>query len=376
MLSDPNPDSHLKTISWPIVMLGSGLGCLLSWGVLSGDLHGRVNLFYLLFLFLILPIVGLVVSTISMLGGKGINLARLISKLPLWADGDRAMLRRIHQLKVDKHWFFVQSQAAALAFSLASLCVYFLLLLITDINFVWRSTVLDSEDVLHILKVVASPWLFWEAAQPTIELLGQTQDSRVAISDVGLGTYGRWWQFILATQLCYNLIPRGVLLVITLRWYQSRLSKDFEYQLQSKINQREQNIEPDNELDPIVNRLPIDIMLNNWAGVNLELLQAFITVTLDDKLLAGPLATDAEQQVAEGWQGEQLVIVKAWEPPLGELDDFLRKGRGFLMPVDWDDRGLIKPKPAHLQEWQRFSNKLDHWQVFQPIELMNIKGMS
>jgi len=354
-----------------MVVLGAALGLILSWGVLSGDQHGRVNLLYLLFLYVLLPIASLLISLVSLLGRKGINLARLLIALPLWSAQQQSLFRKTRQLNLHKHWLLLQSQAAALAFSCASLLVFFVLLLATDINFVWRSTLLDATDLLPFLNTIALPWGFWERAQPSLVLLQATQDSRLLISGVDATRYAGWWQFILASQLYYSLLPRALVLVVARLSFIHQARQDLESRLQQEIIRHPITPSKSHVLAPVVTELPSAIAINNWCGVALSLLKPLTELDLraENLLVAGPLATQEQQASAESWHGEQLVVVKAWEPPLGELLDFLQHGRGYLLPLDWDETGLKPPRPSHLQEWQRFVSQLPQWRIFLPQQL-------
>ncbi len=358
-------------ILWLIVAVGTALGLILSWGVLSGDQHGRVNLLYLLFLYVLLPIASLLISLVSLLGSKGINLARLVIALPFWSAQQQSLFRKTRQLNLHKHWLLLQSQAAALAFSCTSLLVFFMLLLATDINFVWRSTLLDATDLLPFLNIIALPWGFWDSAQPSLVLLQATQDSRLLITGTDANLYAGWWQFILATQLFYSLLPRALVLVAARLSFIHQARQDLESRLQQEISRHPLSHSKSYVLAPVVTELPSAITITNWAGVELSLLQSLNELDLrtDNLLIAGPLATQEQQASAESWHDEQLVLVKAWEPPLGELFDFLQHGRGYLLPLDWDETGLKPPRHSHLQEWQRFISQLPQWRIFLPQQL-------
>ncbi|TQV89028.1 DUF2868 domain-containing protein [Aliikangiella coralliicola] len=372
MPPDKNNHNTSNIISWPIVAIGAGIGFVLSWSVLSGDYQGRVNLLYLLLVYLVIPISSLIISLVSLIKGDGINLARLLVALPIWSQQKKSTFRKFHQLSVDKHWFFLQSQAAALAFSVASLFSFFLLLVATDVNFVWRSTLLQSSDLLPVLKVIATPWSFWSEAQPTISLLQATQDSRLVQADMNAAAYAGWWPFIFATQLVYSLLPRSILLIATRGWYLKLIKTDFEQQLQSEINRHSPRAPETFEISPVVHQLPNNqIVVNNWGGLDLNMLSILdeLNLSSDNVICAGPNASFAEQTVAERWRGEQLVLVKSWEPPLGELADFLQNSKGYLLPLDWEEQRLISPRESHVQEWQRFAKKLKHWQVYVPEKL-------
>lgn len=357
------------TIVWPIVYAGAILGLILSWLVLSGDQQGKVNLFYLLLVYLLIPVFSVIISAFSLVFGKGINLARLIIAIPVWSYPIQSLLRKNHQLNLDKYWFLLQSQAAAIAFSLASLLVFFILLLATDLNFVWRSTILEPEDILPLLEIVALPWHFWTTAQPDLLLLQMTQDSRLAAtSSNSFSDYGAWWQFILATQICYSLLLRLALIAITRWWLKKALAADLENILQTQIIQHSPLKKETFETAPIIHKLPNSLPINNWDNIPAEILVYLTQINCsEDRLIVHDRQLDVNSD--HSTQTEQLLIVKAWEAPLGELEDYMQHGRGYLLPLDWNDRGLIQLRPHHLSEWQRLVNQLPNWQLFLPQEL-------
>ncbi|WP_444995631.1 DUF2868 domain-containing protein [Aliikangiella sp. IMCC44359] len=371
-LNSNSPNINLKTV-WPITLTGAGLGFLIAWSVLSGDQQGKVNLSYLLLVYLFIPVLSLIISSVSLFKGKGVNLARLVTFLPIWSEKKKALMRKVHQLKVEKYWLFFQSQLAGIAFSVASLLVFLILLLITDISFIWRSTLLDAADLYPLLKVLAFPWRFWHEAQPSLDLLKATQDSRLIDNYQSLGDYSGWWQFVLAVQIFYSILLRGLLLLLASVWFKKRLANDIESQLSESLRQHAKQTFNEVGLSPVVAKLPAELKVNNWAGIEKGLLQqavANINISPDNMLNAGPLASEAEQRIAERWQGPQLVLVKSWEPPMGELEDFLINGQGFLLPLDWNQSGLQPLQIEHLEEWQRFTNQLAQWQVYLPEKLM------
>ncbi|WP_185964469.1 DUF2868 domain-containing protein [Aliikangiella marina] len=337
---------------------------------MSGDAQGRVNLLYLLLIYLLLPIVSLLVSLLSLIKGKGINLARLALAAPLWGHSIQQRLHRLAQCSLDKHWLFFQSQAAALGFSLASLATFFMLLIATDINFVWRSTILDAADMLPVLEFWASPWSFWQSAQPSLELLQMTQDSRINGSHSSANLYAAWWPFVLATQLFYCVVLRTGLLIVVFQLYKVKQRSDFTNQLSSEIfssTVRQENL----EYAPLVHEIPHWLAVNNWAGAELELLTSVNHgMRMDNLMNAGPLASEQERGFAARWQGEQVILVKAWEPPLGELSDFMINGSGFIWPLDWKQNQLTKVNQNHLDEWRRFVAKHKNWQVYLPNSLL------
>jgi len=371
-VADPNHSiEHSLKIVWPIVILGGSIGFFLSWLVLSGDQQGRVNLFYLLLVFLIIPVTSILASLFSLIFGKGINLAKFVSMLPLWTFKTKNLIRKIQQLNLDKSWFLMQSQAAAIAFSLTSLLTYFILLMATDLNFVWRSTILEPADIYPLLQAVSWPWSFWEAAQPSLTLLEMTRDSRMVTPNNAFTDYGVWWKFILATQIFYSLFLRILLIIWSRSWIKKSLKTDIEHTLLKEIDKQKPIDREQIATEDTTGKIPGSAQISNWDSIDEEILQMIPDLDVSSRkiLINGWQDRINQQLTTEQLQNEQLLIVKAWEPPMGELEDYMQRGRGYLLPLDWDDNGLKKLEKNHFHEWQRFINQLNNWQLYLPEEL-------
>ena len=359
--------NSLGHISWPIVYSGGLLGLFLSLFVLSGDDLGRVNLLYLLVLFLVIPIASVIISTLSMISGKGVNLARLVISLPLLSSRQKQTIHRLHQQKLDKYWLYMQSQYAAIAYALGSFFGYLFLLLFTDINFVWRSSVLAPDDLLQPLSVIATPWWFWSAAQPSLELLQATQDSRLVATAQHAGIYTQWWPFILATLVFYSLLLRLIGLAIGRVILKRKQKADIEYDLLQKIDAYHPGFtESHKHADP-VSELPGSYVVTNWANFDQHKIEQLSDhLSISDVMVAGPLASEQQQSDAENEKRPQVLLVKAWEPPLAELGDFMQNTSGVLLPVNIISNKVTRPTQHHLDEWLRFAETFDRWQVYLP----------
>ncbi len=362
------PDNIKRAVRMSPSIAGAGmlLGFLLSFFLLNGDEQGRVNLFYLLLVFLIIPLLGLIVSLFSLASGRGVNLARMVSNLSFLGLPQSSVLRQLRQRHLDKHWFFLQSQYAMLAYSLAGIITLLLLLLATDINFVWRSTILTADDIYPFLKVVASPWWFWETAQPTMTLLERTQDSRLLQIYDTPASLALWWPFILATQIFYTFVLRGGLLLASRLIIKRRMERDFEQQLHQRILKNKRRQPEQFTLSEIHHQLPQHYAVVNWSALPDDIVSQLDITRGQSTLVAGPLASEEEQLQAEQYPDSKLVLVKAWEPPLGELQDFLKQGQGLLYPVNYHKRAICDADSTHLDEWRRFCSELENWQLFQP----------
>src|SRR5690554_4070306 len=187
---------------------------MVALGVLAGDVQGRVNLLYLLVLFAFLPVAALLLSLAFLgLGKRGRGFSGLVLDLPLWPRHWRRSLLAFSVPSARRAWFFYQSQVLALGFGLGGLAAFFVLLLGSDLSFVWRSTLLSADDLFPTLRALALPWAFWPEAQPSLELLRQSQDFRLSTPDFEAGSLGRWWRYVLAAQCTYNLLPRAAMLL-------------------------------------------------------------------------------------------------------------------------------------------------------------------
>ena len=187
-------------------------GILLTAPLLNGDAQGLVNLLLVLFLFALFPAISLLISAALLLSRRN-GVAAWLLNLPFWPSRWRSALS-LSNSPNHRRWLFMQSQFIALSFASGTVIVYLLMLLATDISFVWRSTLLTTSDLAPLLELLARPWWFWSDAQPNDDLLRATQDFRTLTNDVNLNTAGQWWRFILAAQVTYNLIPRGLMAIV------------------------------------------------------------------------------------------------------------------------------------------------------------------
>ena len=163
---------------------------------------------------MVLPVVGLLLSAAFLIRKSGHGLAGWMLELPLWPATIRQEALAIAPGKERKFWLFYQTQLASLAFTLGGLSAFFLLLVGTDISFVWRSTLLQATDLLPVLKFLALPWSFWSEAQPSLALLQQSQDFRLGTTELNSEQLGRWWKYAVAAQVTYMLMPRAIMALV------------------------------------------------------------------------------------------------------------------------------------------------------------------
>lgn len=371
-MSDDINQHALKQLSVGLGLLGLCCGFLAAYGVLSGDSEGRVNLLFLLLLFAFLPVVGLLLSLFLLLKGGGKGLAGWILDIPLWPRHLTLSLTRFGPAGDRQLWFFYQTQILAVSFSVGCLLLYLLLLLGSDITFVWRSTLLEAENLLPALQLIGLPWAFWPEAQASLALIERTQDFRLDAQALSTPVVGLWWKYILAAQLTYNLIPRSLMLLLIRRKYQAGLKSAQGQTLRADTDKPRETVNHDVALAKVTEAVDLPYILLNWGDVSPDRRQQ-IQQQLGEAASVVDLSPLAQVDPAQNFNNHSLVVlVKSWEPPLAELADCLRdltgvnqKADKLILPLDWNESGLKKPSAAHLDEWRRFTATLPGWQVLQ-----------
>jgi len=255
----------------------------------------------------------------------------------------------------------MQSQIAALFYASATLVTFIVMLMFTDMHFVWRSTVLSAEQIYPVLSFIATPWWFLESAQPSLELLKATQDSRLHGNYTGTAEFAQWWPFVLSVVIFYTCAIRLLLLMwgrLCLSRQLSGVGKTTPTMVPSRV---ELNDVPVNETS-MVTAEPTSYYLANWGGFERALIA---TLPLQPNSVVPVNATTQLSDIPHK-QGTQLLLVKSWEPPLGELSDYMQLGEGMVLPVDNREQVLCRPLATHLQEWQRFVKEHKGWELYQP----------
>jgi hypothetical protein len=195
---------------WLLAFAG---GIALAVGSLNYAPTGRLNILWLWLLWAGLPLAGSVVSLLFLLFGRGQPwLFRWRQHRLHWHPSPRERRRML--LSVQQLWLMA-------GFGL--LLAYLVLLLFTDLAFGWSSTLIDqSEQVRHMIQILAAPWSgWWPSAVPGPEVIEATRYVRINPTAGGTQQAGDWWQFLLASLLIYNLLPRlliATVIALDLRW--------------------------------------------------------------------------------------------------------------------------------------------------------------
>ncbi|MCB1645005.1 MAG: DUF2868 domain-containing protein [Pseudomonadales bacterium] len=360
-----------KHASVPIILSGLTFltGFLVTVSFLAGDDQGRVNLLYLLLLFVVIPLASLLVSLLLLVTRSNQGLAGWLLSLPVWPRHWRSHIAELVMSPLHRPWLFYASQLSAFMLGLGGLLGFMFLLLLSDVSFVWRSTLLKAEDLAPVLSAIAWPWQFWPEAQPTVAMLQTTQDFRSGAQTNDPRLLGEWWRFALAAQLTFNLLPRCLMLIIArmIYGYRTRLAASESSQL-TISSAGDNQVHDINQSAPIVDHIDKSFALINWAQApDMCLAALHSNIGQPDYETGRNQVTDSADGIGFPPTLKPVVLVKSWEPPLAELEDYLRllPGAGYILPMDWDESGINPVTPAHIEEWCRFTGKIPQWQVLQ-----------
>lgn len=274
----------------------------------------------------------------------------------------------------------------ALAFTLTAWVTLLVLVVVQDLAFGWSTTLRTSTDsYFALINALATPWQWiWPAAAPSPELVVQTQFYRLQEGVQGnIARYGDWWRFVAALWLTYAVLPRVILLALAhvhLRVRANRLLR--AHPAWPSLQQRMSTAAVDTGSELSENEQPTTLahrkalqplpeagLLVRWAEAGESESQALsnqLDVIVRSTLSAGGAASLAQDEACIDQiinQNDPVILMaRAWEPPTGELADFLedirdrwRKARVVaLLPI-----GHGAPPGAatagQIAQWQRFA---------------------
>ena len=275
------------------------------------------------------------------------------------------------------------AHTGGLMFAISGLLTLLAMVTVQDLAFGWSTTLQASAEGYHrLVSVVALPWQsLWPAAFPSAELVAASQYYRLGdnpVSDPAL--LGNWWPFILMAWLTYVVLPRLALLVLAalqVRWQAAaslRRHPGYQplfYRFDTPWVETRGDEEAPRQPAPVqvaMAPLPETGTLVHWAGAGQASagLVAQLTAQASPlQLRAGgnsSLEEDADTLRRAGEQGQPVILVaRGWEPPTGELADFLLDAREqwpagtllALVPLA-DEQGGELTDEKLLAQWQRF----------------------
>lgn len=420
-----------RLITVGISLLGLLLGWLAIIGLFQYDGQGRVNLVYLLIVLAGLQLSLSLLTLIAMLPQSKTGwipgfssfqqllrwfspgrLQKLFARfMPVSERQDIAeLLGRHHKVFADigKWQIFSWSQLFGVAFNTAALVSIFILIATRDVAFGWSSTLaIDPLAILGLTDMLSWPWHTWlPTAVPDLQLVEASHYFRLqnSAATVEPETLGHWWPFVMLCLGFYGLLPRLLLLLFTRFQLSSAYTRTLHYfpgrrevlaRLNSAVVETRAKQHDDANEDVVTEPAKSEsqlmggaLNLVDWTGLVLDK-----TTLIDEIQLVGQFSLakafsaglkhklEEDEKVIRqlGRMDKNIpigILVKSWEPPLGELADFIddlrqavaRQQIIYLLPVAIKAGQLLSPTQADLDEWQRFVQRLvDPWVTLIPI---------
>lgn len=300
------------------------------------------------------------------------------------------------------------AQSIAVAFNLGAVGATLLTIVLQDVAFVWSTTLqMDAATFHRITSVMSTPWgWFWPDAVPSLALVEQSRFFRLQQGgfQADAAMLGQWWPFVIASMVVWGLVPRVLMLLLARRGRHRAIADTFLHmpgvtQLEDRLNAalvetravepQARTAQPDAAIrsasaaDSDDNAMTGGCVVINWSSVPIE--DAHVPAVVarclgartaaihpagggrepadDDALIATLAADPAKPRV--------VMLVKSWEPPLGELLDFLQSmrealGRGraiTVIPVGPTVAGaLTAPDESDRSIWSRMLGQIaDPW---------------
>jgi hypothetical protein len=267
--------------------------------------------------------------------------------------------------EVERWTWLSASQLFGVSFHTGALASALALVTLTDLAFGWSTTLSVEPSALErVTHTLALPWAAWlPDAVPSAELIETTQyfrGSEHTLARGGNHTGGDpmhsapWWRFCAACMVTYGLLPRLVLFTIA-RWkFRGAVRRAFARQpavlaLRDRLEHSLVETEAENAEAPLAPRARgvrpaapppargTHCAALAWSGFPMDVDASLRCVGLvaDARLRAGDGALEDDAAAIEALRrrpaGEVVaVLVKAWEPPLLELADFLHELRAAL----------------------------------------------
>lgn len=428
-------DHHLEMAGVITVLVGLLIGAGLVWGWLAAESGRPVNVIHLwaatvgvqtllLVLLLVIALPAAWLSNVPGAAGVGLILRSIGSLVPWLATRAAARLspgrrqaleqglgemRRLESIYGRARLLITLrlTQMFAVAFNLGAIASLVAAVYVTDPAFGWRSRMLAPGEVHAISHAIATPWswAFAEAApsRDEVELTQYTLlEQRFTEQPMAHDSpqWGAWWPFLLASLVGYGLLPRVVLLATVtwrLRAARRRIMRDhpdFQRLCQRLLNPTVQTqsdeaerpgARPSADEDRISQPLPAGdapCHLLLWAGVDdshAAQLPGGGGGGVADVHHVGQLDAAHDASALQAVQGDEapvVLIVQAWEPPVGDYVDFLQRLRAAAGPQRPITVMLFnqldgEPAPPDVQDLRQWRSRLavlgDAWLSVQPF---------
>lgn len=233
----------ITLVGWGLLLLGVAAGASTAAALLAYDGRSPVNVLAWLLYMAAVPLFLALVLVVGLLVPKrwfaragaaqvllGAILEPLLRRLPGGDRWARTLFGRQASASGLQRWMLVGlTQVFSLGFLGAALAALLIKVAITDLTFSWSTTLdLSDQHVTQMVDMLATPWAdLVPGAVPNEEAVAQSNyrrfvdrfrdtDQRTPV-DAAIGA--TWWKLCAASVIVYGLLPRLLLLLVSLwRW--------------------------------------------------------------------------------------------------------------------------------------------------------------
>jgi hypothetical protein len=364
------------------------VGFLTMIGFLFAHGQGMVNVLWFFAFFVLLQLAMSAFSAATLVSvalgnapsSLSINPARLLASrtLPDW--------RRWREFQdVIQLVFLRYGQGMGIGFVGGALLAFIAVPAVNDFSFMWSSTFQLTDGAMQrFVHIVTAPWSHWlPAATVDAQVIADSRYHPAAArpGPARIESMRSWWPFLFVSMLVYALLPRLLLGWLSRLLYRRRLQRafigypgaDLVLQRMKQPLIRSQGVagsepRPGGHGELLEEfRLPDEgVLVISWAGaLQAEELDHYRELRGVEPTLLMPAGTSLEADGAAIDRAKQedsqllILVVKAWEPPMSDLADFIVEiARGsssvlFLRPLR--DTGIPEDR---LDDWRRFADEL------------------
>lgn len=277
-----------------------------------------------------------------------------------------------------------------IAFATAGLITLLAMVVVRDLAFGWSTTLDTAAASYHgLISTVATPWAWvWPAAAPDPVLVEATRFFRAgdATASPDPAIWGQWWPFVTMLWATWVLLPRlllwGLASVQTQQKARRLLASHpamhaLMYRMETPAldtgnSHHDADDLPDTRARSNLRPLPDSDILLCWAGAGEPELPEGLRSGKELVLRAGGSASlsDDDQtlsRISEYLKNRSkavILLVRCWQPPTGELQDFLETARDTwptgsrvaLVPLAADSNQ--EPDGHQIQPWLRFAERV------------------
>ena len=272
-------------------------------------------------------------------------------------------------------------QEMGLIFTLGAILAFFVVLLLSGFGFVWGSTFGVTEGLVKVLAdAVSAPWagaVSSAMVSNDIIMASQFQQGVTQFGNTEILVTRQWWPFLIMSMSVYALLPRAILWWLTRIFYRrgmrlSLLASPGAERILSRMKTPHVTTEGESPVDrehlaPHEGVVDTNWVLIDWAGAlafcDRDEFEELRSVPADRIGVAGTGSLSEDLACAQWVSGLKpqrlLVVVKAWEPPMADLQDFIGATSAVtrctlcLLPL----KGRVI-KEAGIRDWRAFSREL------------------